>query len=129
MTRRLQLAVEIGQIPAAIEPVGAKTAIRVLNLERERLVLLDVGLGPLKVAVRSGESAPSSPPYADTLMLPVVMIGGLQSSVIYSGLAPGLAGLYQLNVQVPAGTPTGTMTVQVSINGAASNTATVAVTR
>ncbi len=95
----------------------------------ERLLIYTTGLGPLKIGVRSGASGPSAPPYADTVMLPTVMIGGLQASVLYSGLAPGLAGLYQLNIQVPAGAQPGNLPVQVLLNGTSSNTATLAVAR
>jgi uncharacterized protein (TIGR03437 family) len=44
----------------------------------------------------------------------------------FSGLAPGFIGLWQINVLVPSGV-TGTVPVRVIINGAPSNTVTVAV--
>ena len=48
--------------------------------------------------------------------------------VTYSGLAPGFAGLYQVNAQVPAGAPTGgTVAVAITIGGSTSNAVTIAV--
>jgi uncharacterized protein (TIGR03437 family) len=50
------------------------------------------------------------------------------STVSFSGLALGFVGLYQVNVQVPAGTPSGdSVPVTLNIGGAASNTVTLAV--
>jgi uncharacterized protein (TIGR03437 family) len=95
----------------------------------EQLLIYMTGLGPLRIPVRNGEGGPTAPPFAETVMLPTVMVGGLQASVIYSGMAPGLAGLYQLNVQLPAATSPGNATVQITVNGTTSNTATIAVSR
>jgi uncharacterized protein (TIGR03437 family) len=55
-----------------------------------------------------------------------VTIAGLTASVTYSGLAPGLVGVYQITVQAPAGLPTGNQPVQITIGGVVSNTATIA---
>lgn len=60
---------------------------------------------------------------------PVVYIGGSQGKVLYSGLAPGYPGLWQINVQIPAssdlknltGFPAGTFPVQVNYQGLLSN--------
>jgi uncharacterized protein (TIGR03437 family) len=95
----------------------------------EQVLIYVTGLGPLRIPVRNGEGGPSAPPFAETVMLPTVMIGGLQATVAYSGMAPGLAGLYQLNVYVPPATSAGNVPVQVTVNGTTSNTATIAVTR
>jgi len=87
------------------------------------------GLGPVVNTPADGAPAPSEPPFATTTMTPTVTIGGVPAPVIpYSGLAPGLVGLYQVNVQVPAGVASGdAVPVVVSMNGSVSNTVTIAV--
>jgi uncharacterized protein (TIGR03437 family) len=49
-----------------------------------------------------------------------VAIGGTPALVSYSGLAPGFAGLYQLNVTVPVDAPSGAALVVVTARGAVS---------
>ena len=95
----------------------------------EFLLIYCTGLGPLRIPVRSGDQAPSVPPLAETINLPEVRIAGLPANVTYSGLAPGFVGLYQINVQAPAGLPAGNQTVQITTLGVASNTATIAAAR
>ena len=56
--------------------------------------------------------APGSPPSstATTTNAPGVTMGSVtlnQADVLYAGVSPGIAGLYQLNVQVPANMPDG----------------------
>jgi uncharacterized protein (TIGR03437 family) len=41
-------------------------------------------------------------------------IDGIQATVKYSGLAPGLEGVYQVNVQVPADVTTGNATLEIA---------------
>jgi uncharacterized protein (TIGR03437 family) len=89
----------------------------------ETLQVYATGLGALQVPVRSGDPSP----VALTLSLPIVRIGGVFSTVVYSGLAPGFAGLYQVNVTVPPGLTTGNLPMQITINGVTSNVATVAI--
>ena len=54
-------------------------------------------------------------------------IAGLPALVTFSGLAPGFVGLYQVNVQVPAGVPSGTQEVELIVNNVPGNTVTLAV--
>jgi uncharacterized protein (TIGR03437 family) len=62
------------------------------------------------------------------MSLPVVTVGGVNARVSWSGLAPTFTGLYQINFIVPENAPTGgAISVTVSINGAISNTVTMAV--
>jgi minor extracellular serine protease Vpr len=82
------------------------------------------GLGPVTNQPASGDPAPSSS-LAATTAVPTVTVGGVAATVQFSGLAPGYAGLYQLNVVVPPTAPTGAQPMVMNVNGVASNTATV----
>jgi uncharacterized protein (TIGR03437 family) len=91
----------------------------------ENLLIYCTGLGAVGTAVASGAMAPSAP-LDQTVNTPTVSIGGLLAIPSYSGLAPGFAGLYQINVQAPMNLPGGNQSVQVTILGVASNTVTIA---
>jgi len=52
-----------------------------------------------------------------------VTVGNASAQVAFSGLAPALVGLYQVNFTVPATTPSGANSVVLTANGVASNTA------
>lgn len=58
----------------------------------------------------------------ETSVRPRVTIGGRDAEVLFSGLAPGFTGLYQVNVRVPGGT-SGVQPVQLFQDQAASNAA------
>jgi uncharacterized protein (TIGR03437 family) len=81
------------------------------------IVIYANGLGPVDTPQVSGEPA-STTKLVGTQAGPVVTIGGTGSTVQFSGLAPGFVGLYQVNVLVPAGAPTGAQTLKLSIGGA-----------
>ena len=84
------------------------------------------GLGPVTNQPATGAAAPGGP-FAETTSTPTVTIGGVSASVVYSGLAPGLVGVYQINAQVPPATPSGNaVPVTISIGGKFSNTVTMA---
>jgi uncharacterized protein (TIGR03437 family) len=53
---------------------------------------------------------------------PVIQIGGQNAIVVFAGLTPGTAGLYQFNVTLPAGLPSGDQALTASIGGATSPT-------
>ena len=105
------------------QPVSESAPAR----HRELLVIFCTGLGPVQPEVQSGHIAPSTEPLARTLSTPLVNIGGMPAEVTFSGLTPGYVGLYQVNVQLPAGVPSGTQSVEIIINGVPSNTVTIAV--
>ena len=90
----------------------------------ETLLIYCTGLGALQVTVRSGDPSPVD----GTVVQPRIQFGNQTGTVTYSGLAPGFAGLYQVNVVVPAGLGAGDQNLQITINGISSNIATVAVT-
>lgn len=91
------------------------------------LAIFCTGLGAVDQTVPDGAAAPSSP-VANTVLAPTVTIGGVNAAVSFSGLAPGFAGLYQIDANVPSGvTPGSAVPVVVSIGGASSPPATIAV--
>lgn len=96
-------------------------------VERGRVAQLYVnGLGRVVTAVPSGEPA-SLTQLNPTVTVPEVRIGGVLAPVQFSGLAPGFVGLYQVNVQVPAGVPTGIQPLVISTGGQTSQTSQIAV--
>ncbi len=79
------------------------------------------GLGPVSNQPETGEGAPSSP-LAETRSVPQVLVGELPAEVLFSGLAPGFAGLYQVNIRIPEGVPSGVQPLKISIGGYTSKT-------
>jgi minor extracellular serine protease Vpr len=57
----------------------------------------------------------------------LVTIGGQTATVLFSGLAPGFPGLYQVNATVPAGISAGTLPVSLTIGGATTKASTLPV--
>jgi uncharacterized protein (TIGR03437 family) len=68
----------------------------------ETLEIYGLGLGVTIPAVDAGVPSPASPPAAAG-QIPRVQIGGRDSVITFAGLAPGLAGVYQVNAIVPGG--------------------------
>lgn len=107
-------------------PTGAFPGSRPAN-RGEYVSLYCTGLGLATNRPALGLPAPSDP-LATTIAAPTVTIGGINARVAFSGLAPGYVGLYQVNVQVPAGVTTGSaVPVVLTIGGVLSNTVTIAV--
>ena len=120
-----QGAILIANTPFLAAPAGVLENSRPVQ-RGEFISIFCTGLGPVLPEVESGDVAPSIPPLAETLT-PLVNIGGIPALVTFSGLAPGFVGLYQVNVQVPPGVPSGTQDVGIIINSVPSNTVTIAV--
>src|ERR1043166_4655258 len=76
----------------------------------ETLEIYGVGLGVTNPMVDAGVASPSSP-LARSVKSPMVQIAGRDATVTFAGLVPGLAGVYQVNVSVPAGVPPGIQTL------------------
>ena len=62
-----------------------------------------------------------------TTVTSAVYLGATAVTPSYSGLAPGFVGLYQVNVQIPAGLPSGTLPLVISSGNAFSNEVKIAV--
>jgi uncharacterized protein (TIGR03437 family) len=94
----------------------------------DTIVIYCTGLGAVTPAVKEGSPAPSTPPLSTTVNTVTVTIGGQQAAVAFSGLAPGFAGLYQINVVVPSGiTPGNAVPVVLTIAGQTSPPVTIAI--
>ena len=71
------------------------------------------GLGDVTPPVADGALGPSNPPSLATNNI-TARIGGIQATVNYAGLAPQLAGLYQVNIQIPSGVSAGDKTLDIA---------------
>jgi uncharacterized protein (TIGR03437 family) len=87
------------------------------------------GAGETTPALAAGEAAPANGnPLVLTKVQPTVTIGGKNAKVLFSGLAPGFVGLWQINAEVPADvTPGMAVPLVITAAGAQSNTVTIAV--
>ena len=91
----------------------------------DTLVIYCDGLGAVNQTIAPGAASPS--PAATTDAHPQVTIGGSASTVAFSGLTPGLVGVYQINAVVPAGVSAGDQVpVVINISGQISPAATIA---
>lgn len=84
------------------------------------------GLGAVSNQPATGEASPSVQ-LAMTQATPSVTIGGQNATVQFSGMAPGIVGLYQVNVVVPPGLAAGLQSAAISIGGVTSQSTLVPV--
>ena len=68
-------------------------------------------------------------PLVVTRVQPTVTIGGQEARVLFSEMAPGWVGLWQINAEVPQSTtPGAAVPLSITADGVTSNTVTIAVT-
>ena len=92
----------------------------------EVVVAYATGLGPVSNAPRTGLPALLSP-LSQTLLGLTVTVGGVPAEILFSGLAPNFAGLYQVNFRVPANVPVGVADVVIQVSGQSSKAVKMAV--
>ncbi len=99
----------------------------------DALTIYAIGLGQTSPAVASGAPAPGSPdPLARLSTTPTVLFGtgiaAASATPFFAGLTPTAAGLYQVNVIIPPGVPTGSnINVSLVFPDSTSNIASIAI--
>lgn len=86
------------------------------------------GLGELTTPLAAGQPGNSAEPLNRSVIKPQVFVGGLPAEVEFCGVAPGFAGLYQINARLPETVHAGSaVPLFISAGYLDSNTATVAI--
>ena len=89
------------------------------------------GAGAVSPVISTGAAPAASTAIADLpkpVQVTTVTIGGVTATIDFIGIPSGLAGVTQINVQVPKGISTGPKPVVVTIGGVASAPATITIT-
>src|SRR5258706_9330265 len=108
---------------AVVSGTGAGVNSRLTVL----IQIFATGLGETNPPLPAGEAASIQPPYNVTVNPVTVWIDGQRADVQFSGVAPGVAGLFQLNAIVPwSGLQGNSVPLQIQVNGKQSNTVTLA---
>ena len=81
--------------------LGPDFTLRATVAPGERVILYATGLGDTNPPAVTGTGGALAEPFHRVVDLPEVYIGGGQARVEFAGLAPGLVGVYQLNVVAP----------------------------
>jgi uncharacterized protein (TIGR03437 family) len=116
----------VNNIAIAINPDGtvaaAPGAIPGLNTRPAKigdpggLVILCTGLGAVDSTPANGAASLDKLRTATTT--PTVLIGNKPATVVFAGLSPQFVGVNQINVAIPAGTPTGDkISLQIQVGG------------
>jgi adhesin/invasin len=84
------------------------------------VLLFMTGQGAITPPLPDGTAAPADPLSLINGVVDVT-IGDKQAGVVYAGMAPGFAGLAQINAVIPSGLAPGDQPVFITVNGVASN--------
>jgi len=100
-----------------VTPIGAAGLVTGSTPAKpgETIVLWGTGFGPTSPPYPEGQVLTTQYPLAT---LPTAMVGGMPATVTYAGLA--IAGVYQINLTIPANVPDGDLPVVVQLGGASS---------
>ena len=124
MSGTVDMAVEASTpaIWAAVHGDGSAVSAAGPAVAGETISLYATGLGAVTVDLPLGAAGPAAPT-ATTAASPQILLGGAPLTVIFSGLAPGYVGLYQVNASVPSASPQGGFTGPLTLmdNGQAAS--------
>ena len=109
-------------LPGSIDGATTRAATK-----GDFITIYSVGLGPVNHPPATGAGG-SSDASSTTLSPVAVLLNGTSVPAAFAGLAPGLVGIYQVNVQIPDSAPVGSgVAMTLSVGGANSNTVTIAI--
>jgi len=104
------------------------------------VMLFGTGQGPVNPTVADGAPAPSDPLSYTVAVATTdgktcltaqvstcIAIGSTFGEISYTGLAPGLVGVWQINVKIPEGALSGTVPIRVVVDGTPGNLANIAI--
>ncbi len=104
--------------PAGIFGTNLKT--RPASISKDAVVVWCTGLGAVTVTPSDGAPATNASGgfvESDTVVKPVVLVGGQQAKVLFSGLTQ-YPSIYQINISLNPNTPTGNaVPVQIQMGG------------
>ncbi len=108
-----------GMASAAVTiPLGVQPGLFAGTRDGTLVQLWATGLGPVLAPPANGQPSTAS----TTRDAVRVLVNGSDAAVEYAGLAPGFAGLYQVNARVAESVPAGAITAALVAGGATSNT-------
>jgi uncharacterized protein (TIGR03437 family) len=115
-TARVMAANQYGKLNSVSSPAAPGSIV----------TLFATGQGIVSPPVLTGAAARASTlSWANGV---TVVIGGQNAKVYFAGLTPGMVGLMQVNVEIPAATPSGdAIPIQLAVAGARAHAATIAV--
>jgi uncharacterized protein (TIGR03437 family) len=105
-----------------IGPPGLLSGVTITPAKAGQYVTLyATGLGALQSPLPAGQTAPAGTNWvAGSTTIKLAGSDLDPANVLFVGAAPGFAGLYQINIHIPEGTPTGHQPVVVTVAGAPS---------
>ncbi len=83
----------------------------------EVLVLWATGLGPVNNQPVDGQPGLGQDPFSSTTTKPIVLVGGVQATVLNAVLSPQYPSMYQIAITVPNVPPGNAVPLQIQMNG------------
>ncbi|MDE3164351.1 MAG: hypothetical protein KGN36_00980 [Acidobacteriota bacterium] len=106
-----------GALAAAANSISGLTTHPAKIGDPSTLVILATGLGAVNPTVQTGNDVTDNQLHS-TVSPPEVLVGGVPAQVVFSGMTPQFVGVYQINIVIAAGTPTGNaVPLQIRMNG------------